>query len=370
MLPLIMQHVRELAESHSAGLESDRYRLITPFPPGGPDCPDFQAEALEFNDPPAEGDSASQDTIRAFDFFRTTDGLYYDYSYGIRSDEYRLSQICRDFFLNAQPDTSDVSFRTAFAEKRDAFLNRYLRSTAGDLGHFDFRYTSLSPISWTKITVNATEAARLQAKALDVYGDLVETELVKSLIEQIASANYSAIEYQFGFFDVIREWIDPQLFRGKWAFSSGDQVLYGTTDPFLADHDDVHLCFPQRFYLVRNCSATTGTPTPPEVRDHIHGAAANPVAARRRAIRNELIGQKLAHLASSPAAIAVPPAGLPPATPAPPAPAGYVWVPGKGDVSGHWERRRAGAAPTPQPPLDESVYKVAAMKCRVVPRKP
>ena len=103
MLPIIFQHVRELAEVHAPVAERDRYKLITPFPPSGPDFPDFKEDVLEFGDPPADGDSASLDTIRAYEFFKRTDSLYYDYSYGIASD-YLLSQICQTFFLNAQTD--------------------------------------------------------------------------------------------------------------------------------------------------------------------------------------------------------------------------------------------------------------------------
>jgi hypothetical protein len=365
MLPIIFQHVRELAEAHSAVAENGRYKIITPFPPSGGDWPDFRKETLTFGEPPAEGDSASEDTLRAYEFYKSTDNLYYDYSYGIKSDEYFLSQICHKFFLNAQPDTTDISFRTLFAEKKDAFLNKYLRSTAGDLGRYDFRYTSPSPLSWNadKIKLNSSETERLKAKATSLYEDLELEHLpfVKSLIDDIKSSAYSAVEYEFGFFDVIREWVNPHLFEGKWAFSSGSNVLYGEADPFLANNGDVKLCYAQRFYLVKNYAATQMV-SPLPVREHRFEVTDDDrrPGLHRRKVRNELIGLRVAKMWNPPKPMDAP---MPVPQPRP----GFVWIPATGAVPGHWERERAGGLPQP---AHDSRYKVAAIRCRVLPPKP
>jgi hypothetical protein len=392
MLPLILQHVRELADAQSAGPERDRYKIITPFPPDGQGWPTFSKEALEFNDPPREGDSASLDTVRAFEFYRTTDSLYYDYSYGIRSEDYSLSQVCQKFFLNAREDTSDLSYRTTFSEKQEAFLRKYSRSTVGDLGLFPYKYTSLSPVSWSsgKVTLASPEIERLQFKAMAVYQELEGVELAESLVEELRSTSYSVVEYDFGFFDVIREWLDPHLFEGRWEFASGDRTLYGEADAFF-ESNDVSLCFAQRFYLVKNCQATTATPTStPEIRDHRVGrlsaitparfAAAgggtlvadggpSDVRDRRRVVRNELIRRTMARAGVAPAAMAAPAGGTEPSPAAPPPRAGFVWVPATAGVAGHWERERAGVPRVVEPP-DETTYRVAAIKCRTLPRRP
>lgn len=393
MLPIILQHVRELAEVHSAAAERERYKIITPFPPGGGnDFPDFDEQALTFGDPPSDRAAASTDTIHAFDFFNRTDQLYYDYSYGVKSDDYHLSDICQKFYLNAQTDAADLDFRTSFDDKKDAFLNKYRRFTAGDLGQLDFRYTTLSPIAWKaeRVVLDSSEIERLKAKALTVYEDLEPDDIgfVSSLIEDVRSASYSAIQYDFGFFDVIREWIDPPLFESPgWSFSSGSRALYGETDPFFAGND-VKLCFAHRFYLVRNCAATASVsplPPPPTVRDHrapllehrrrvdatairgvmLHGdVGATPVDEHRRKLRNELIGVRVARIVRD-----LEPAELP--TPVPAPRAGYVWIPPTASVPGHWERERAGARPEPtaEPVVESARYKIAAVKCRILPGK-
>ena len=46
MLPIILQHVRELAEASLLPPEKDHYKIITPFPPRGPDFPDLIKEVL------------------------------------------------------------------------------------------------------------------------------------------------------------------------------------------------------------------------------------------------------------------------------------------------------------------------------------
>lgn len=390
MLPIILQHVRELAEVHVSEAERDRYKIITPFPPSGPDFPDFAEEELGFSDQPADSAEASEDTLRAYRFFNTTDNLYYDYSYGIKSEDKRLSaDICQKFFLEAQTDTSGIAFSASFAERRDAFLNRYKRQTAGTiLGEHEFRYTSPSPVSWSEKLLNSSEIERLKKKAIAVYEDLQldNVGFVKALIDEVRSSNYSKIAYEFGSFDVARDWMDPRLFEsGEWAFSSGSRVLYGESDPFFVDND-VKLCYAQRFYVIRKYAATPGA-TPqserPVVRDHRVGAVMDIRAHRRgagrvragesrvdqdrRKVRNALIHEKVKRIDR-----ALAPAAPPEPVPVPKPRAGFVWVPATATVGGHWERVRARSPPHPaaETPADKSSYKIAAVKCRVLPRTP
>jgi hypothetical protein len=389
MLPHILQHVRELVEAHTSVSERARYKIITPFPPGGPDFADFDPSALVFADPPADAVSASVDTIRAFEFFNRTDSLFYDYSYGIRSDEYFLSRVCDRFFRNAQLATEDVSFTTRFAEKRDAFLNRYLRSTVGDQGRFDFRYTALTPIAWNAepVVLNAAEVERLKRKAIEVYEDLQleASGFMDALIGEIRASDYSEIRYHFGSFDVIREWMDPQLFESRdWTFSPGGRALYGENDPYFTEND-VKLCFAQRYYLIRSYTATrpaSPTPVRPHVRDHRRGAGGpairvhhtepligtavrdtshTAVDVRRRQLRSHLIGKRVARLEAGAPAIAgtaVDAAGTRPR---------HVWIPATATVPAHWERAPAGTSTTPHPDAPTTSYKIAAVKCRVIP---
>ena len=409
MLPVILQHVRELAEVHIGAPERDRNKIITPFPPIGPDFPEVQADDLAFRDVPPDAVSASVDTLHAHDFFKRTDGLYYDYSYGIKSEEFRLSQICERFFAAAQARDNDPGFETPFARTRDAFQNRYNRVTSGDLGNLPFKYTSLSPVSWNPepVVLGVTEIERLKQKAIAVYEDLDPGSVgfLNSLIDEVKASNYSSISYELGFFDVVREWMDPGLFESPhWAFPSGTRTLYGEGDPTFADNA-VKLCYAQRFYVIRNNRATEPPgpppPPPPEVRDHrrvfLRGAvlrdrltavrvggspAATAVAVapdagsdvlRRRAIRNTLIHRKVESFAALPTTVATLPTAVLTAEVAPPPRAGFVWVPATAAVPGHWERERAGGTPQPlpdPPPPVKPGLRIAAVKCRLLARTP
>ena len=204
MLPVILQHVRELAEVHIGAPERDRNKIITPFPPIGPDFPEFQADDLGFRDVPPDGGAAALDTVHAFEFFKRTDSLYYDYSYGIKSEEFRLSHVCDRFFAAAQARDNDPGFEMPFARTREAFQNRYNRVTSGDLGNLPFKYTALSPISWNPepVTLNAVEVERLKQKAIAVYEDLDPGSVgfLNSLIDEVKASNYSSISYELGFF--------------------------------------------------------------------------------------------------------------------------------------------------------------------------
>jgi hypothetical protein len=376
MLPIILQHVREQADVHIAPPERARYKVITPFPPAGQDFPEFQDEDLAFRDLPADAPSASLDTLHAYEFFKRTDGLYYDYSYGIKSEEFLLSRICERFFDSAQKGGNDLAFNAPFDEMKDAFTNRFARVTSGDLGHLPFKYTSLSPISWTpdRIVLNTAEVERLKQKALAVYADLEPGSVgfLNALIDEVKASNYSSVQYELGFFDVIREWMDPRLFESsEWAFPWGGRTLFGEGDPVFADNT-VKLCYAQRFYVIRNYSGTaapTPQPEPPQVRDHgadrvIDGS---PIDLRRRMLRNVLIHRKLdaTVLAPSPVGVAIE---------APPPPrAGFVWIAATAAVPGHWERARAGApvvAAVADPPPAKPGYKIAALKCRLLSATP
>jgi len=399
MLPIIFQHVRELAEVNVPAAERDRYKIITPFPPGDPDYADFAVEDLAFNDQPADAVEASKDTLLAYQFFNRTDCLYYDYSYGIKSEDKRLSaDICQRFFREAQTSTAGIGFSQSFAERSDAFLNRYKRQTAGTLGDHEFRYSAPAPISWNAepVVLNPSQIERLKEKAVGVYEDLQSEAggMVNDLINEIKTSNYSLLSFEFGSFDVIREWMDPRLFDSPdWKFSSGDRTLYGESDAFFTENE-VNLCYAQRFYVVRNLKATPAAPTQvagTDVRDHrqtprpnigasggvavgrdhrhspgIHAAGSGTDGARRR-LRNGLIQRKIFGIQRALAPAAPAQATLLPRT-------GFSWSPATPTVPGHWERARSGAPPPSPPadlkPADKPSYKIAAIKCRILFRKP
>jgi hypothetical protein len=401
VLPVILQHVREHAEALVAPAERERYKLITPFPPSGADFPDFQEEELAFRDMPPDVVSASDDTIHAYEFFKRTDALYYDYSYGIKSGEFVLSNLCERFF-GATKRGGDPAFNEPFDRMADAFKVRFARQTAGDIGNLPFKYTALSPIAWNteRFVLNASEIERLKQKTLALYEDLDADGLgfLAALIESVKAANYSSIEYELGAFDVIREWMDPRLFDSpNWEFPGGGRTLYGEGDPVFTENP-LKLCFAQRFYLIRNYTGTPAPvppPTPPEVRDHrtdrfvrragldagigrarLHdrGIVAAPVMTldatdvRRREVRNLLIHRRLSAAAHGVPTTVVTTAATPPPR------AGFVWVAASGQIPGHWERERAGAThpvsdPPPPPPAKRG-YKIAGLKCRLLPRTP
>ncbi len=413
MLAIILQHVRELAEAHFPPAERDRFKLITPFPPTGGDFPDFLQDDLVFGDPPADTASAIEDTQHGYDFFTRTDGMYYDLSYGTRS-EYRLSRICEDFYLKAQPKPDDPAFDAWFSEKQDAF-RLYSRNVVGTLSRDPFKYTSLTAMAWNadKIVLDASEVARLREKAILLYEDLDPegSDFIQKLIEDLRAADYERVEYEFGYFDVIREWVDARLFEHTgWAFPDGKRALYGDQDPSFAPNSDLQLCFAQRFYLVRNHLATpkagvpvltpmlrdhrvetvgppmlgtpvsaTGSPggvlvsEPASVHDHRNADSVAAVASRRT-LRNSLIRRRIEAAAIDAASldagqVTTIDSALAQPTPAPRA--GYVWIGAHGDVAGRWERERAGAAPPPPAePSPPASYKVAAVKCRVISPMP
>lgn len=349
--PLILQHVREIAESHVAPPERAQLKIITPFPPDSPDFPDFAPESLEFLDRPEDGADASHDTIRAFEFARRTDQLYYDYSYGIRSEEYRLSDLCARFFRNATPTAeADPAFRAALTELGDAFERRYKRSTSGDLGQVEFRYTAPTVVSWgaDPYTVSGAEVTRLIGKATQVYeavGGAEATPLVAPLLADLAALRLSRFTYELGMFDIVRPWFDPRLLpHPGWVFADGTRTLYGQGDPTFAD-DAVQLAYALRLYVVRRA---TSTPLPPEqptppivrgdaVRDLLKVNDAVLSAVARRKTRDVLLTRRLTRMVAPRSMIAT-----------------AVFT-------------SAGGTPTP-PPTPPEGWKVAAIRCRVVRR--
>jgi hypothetical protein len=103
---------------------------------------------------------------------------------------------------------------------------------------------------------------------------------------------------------------------------------------------------------------------------HDHRIAGMPVATadaadvRRREVRNLLIHRRLTATATAHELTTAP------VITAPPPRAGFVWVPASGGIPGHWERERAGGTqPVPDPPAPKG-YKIAALKCRLLPRTP
>lgn len=383
LLAIILQHVRELAEVQISKTESDRYKLLTPFPPVGNDFPDFKKDTLEFTDPQTDAGLATMDTIYAYDFFTGTNNLYYNYSYGIKSQDYYLSQVCKKFYGDALfTDTADDSFIANFKNKKDNFNNRFLRSTVGDLGKIDFYYTSLSPIQWNngKIELTGNDIARLKEKALSVYASLqdIDNGYIASLTAAINAANYSKITYDFGFLDVRREWIDPQLMESdNWKFATDNDVLYGNSDADFTTND-VKLAYAQRFYVIKNYSGTLApTPAPATpilgtailsgfvVRDH--RTTAPPIAGsgqpggqpqvrdHRTTVRNMQLKSRLSQFNFT-----VPPKPADPIDPT----GQFVWV------NDHWERKRANSTPPDTKPADDTIYKTAAIICRILPRVP
>ena len=376
LLPLVLQHVRELAEAHTGLTGNKHYKIVTPFPPVFNDFPDFQKEQLDFRDPQSDPLAAQSDTNEAFDFYRNTDYLYYDYSYGIKTEEPSLTQICDEFFHNSVPvNTDDTNFSASFAEKKFAFLQKCRRETVPQAT--PFIYTSYSPIKWeaNRVVITAEAINRLKEKALTVYADVGSTnEHINFLLAQIKAASYSRIEYDFGFFDVVREWFDPALLESRnWKFSTDGRVLYGANDPKF-EADDVKLCYAQRFYVVRNYSGTQPPPTmvqPPVIRDHRRtenkpNTGVAQVRDHRRVARNKLLARKVSAIhATRNVAFHAGPITVG-AAPQPPAP-GFVWVAATDTVPGHWEGARAKKN---TPDTNAATYKVAAVLCRIIPRKP
>lgn len=363
-LPIILQHVRELAEAQMPATEGKYFKLITPFPPEFNDFPDFTKDGLSFGDPQTDPAGAMNDTIRACEFFAVTDTLYYNYSYGLASQENKLSDVCERFFGNAMfVTTGDTALMDNFNEKKAA-LQRFRRTTVGDLGNIDFYFSSPSAIKWSqgKTILQNDDLKRLKQKTLDVYRAIPAdgSDFLASLIAEIELSAFSKIEYELGFFDVNRAWVDPLLFEHSgWKFDSEKKALYGENNSEFAN-GDVRLCYAQRYYVIRNCKADS-MPAPQAVTasmtHHVVLPPAMPgtitIHDHRTAVRNAQISRKLAPLRQ---AVSVDDAR-----------GNYIWV------KDHWERKRATPVPQPDPgqvvPAD-SIYKVAAVKCRIIPQKP
>lgn len=356
VLPLVLQHVRELAEAQLPATDH-RYKIITPFPPVFNDFGDFMKDNLGFSDPEGDGEAARRDAWNAYQFFLETDGLYYDYSYGIRSPDYSLSQVCEKFVQDAvYTEPVDLSFKAAFEAQKAIFLHRFKRTTVADLGHYDFYYVAPGLIHWNsgQITVDDSNCARLKAKVLALYGGIENpgNDYLQELMGEIGAVSYAKITYDYGFFDVTRAWLDPKLFENSgWKFGTEQEALYGANDPdFQAE--EVRLCFAQRYYVIKNYGGTrtesamgavvlNPVPSLITVRDHR-------VVVRDMLLKRTLTQAQQIKLISD-------------------GRAGYVWV------DDHWERERANG-PLPSAPLpvieEDSIYKIAAVKCRLIPWKP
>jgi hypothetical protein len=349
LVPYILQHVRELAEAQmSPGLKTNS-KIITPFPPDLNDFPGFALSDLEFADPETDADIKKNDTWNANNFFISTDSLYYDFSYGLKAPEYSLSQVCAHFLAGAQfTETATDTFKAGFQEMKNAF-ERYGRSTIGDLGTIDFYYTFPSPIRWyPRIKLTGAEVDRMKAKAIEVYSALEQTAFLDALIKEINATAYTGIEYDLGYFDVNRRWINSSLFdAGGWTLARGDDALYGAGDQDFSE-GNAKLCYAQRFYVMKEYTGVEKPSTPvPVLRPTIR------VHDRRTVLRNTQLFKRI-------------PTVLTHTITTQPARAGYIWV------KDHWERARAigpkPATPVVEPPVP--VYKVVAVVARNIPWKP
>src|SRR4030095_15240522 len=282
ILPIIFQHARELAEIQIAVTEKERHKIITPFPPEGNEFLDFTKEDLEFGDPQSDSELAIRDTSKAHEYFLRTDNLILDFSYAIPSEEYRLSRVCEKFYSQAIPKDSPASsgFSESFSDKKGLF-RKSKRSTVGDLGQTDFLYTYYSPIQWSQQTLDGGDIDRLTQKALDVYGNLgIQNPILDALVSDIKSIPlcYSKLQYEFGFFDIVRDWVDPELFESnQWSFANDNDVLFGEASN-TPDGDGVNFMYATRLYVIRNFSGTpkeyTASQAGTEVRDHRAGGVA------------------------------------------------------------------------------------------------
>lgn len=353
VLPFILQHARELVEAQLPSTAKANTKIITPFPPDLNDFPGFAQEDLEFADPQTDADLKKNDTWNAFNFFNSTDNLFYDFSYGLKAPEYFLSQVCSNFIANSTYETSSSLFAESFKEMKDAFLQRYHRSTIGDLGSVDFYYTFPSQIKWyPRIKLSADEVERMKRKAIEVYNSIEQTPFLSALIGGINESNYNTIEYDLAYFDVNRKWVNPSLFENaEWKFKNGDEALYGPTDKNFAE-GNAQLCYAQRYYVIKEYTGTVKSAT-------VH-TPASPLPARvlirdhRTQMRNTQLIKKMA---LGPLSLS-----------AAPTRAGFTWV------NDHWERQKAGrpivstsvavaAAPV-------TIFKVVAVLARIIPWKP
>jgi hypothetical protein len=282
ILPIIFQHARELAELQIALTEKERHKIITPFPPEGNEFLDFNKEDLEFGDPQSDSELAIRDTSKAHEYFLRTDNLMLDFSYAIPSEEYTLSRVCEKFYSQAIPKDSPDSagFSESFSDKKGLF-RKSKRITVGDLGQIEFLYTYYSPIQWSQQTLDGNDIARLQQKALDVYGSLgIQSPILDALVSDIKSISlcYSKLQYEFGFFDIVRDWVDPALFENnQWSFANDKDVLFGESNNS-ADEDNVHCMYATRLYVIRKYSGTpkeySASQAGMDVRDHRPGGGA------------------------------------------------------------------------------------------------
>jgi hypothetical protein len=282
ILPIIFQHARELADLQMAVTEKERHKIVTPFPPEGNEFLDFNKDDLQFGDPQSDPDLARLDTSKAHEYFLRMDNLMLDFSYAVPSEDYRLSRVCEKFYSQAiakdSPDSADFTQR--FSARKASFLHSK-RQIVGALGQNDFLYTYYSPMQWTQQTLDGGDIDRLTQKALDVYGNLgIQNPILDSLVSDIKSIPlcYSKLQYEFGFFDIIRDWVDPELFESnQWSFANDNDVLFGEASN-TPDGDGVNFMYATRLYVIRNFSGTpkeyTASQAGTEVRDHRAGGVA------------------------------------------------------------------------------------------------
>ncbi len=386
LLPVIYQHVREAAELQISVLEREHSKIITPFPPEGNDFLDISDEDLQFADAQNDGDAARIDTLKALEFFQRNDNLILDFSYGVKSEDYLLSTVFSKFYGQAiTDDTPDAAwFSQQFRDKKEIFRKSW-RKTVGDLGGIDFPYVYYSPIQWSKVELDEAEINRLQQKSLDVYGSLdIQSPLLNAIVEGIKSVSlcYYKIYYEIGYFDVVRDWASPELLESSyWNLPGEGAALFGEGNAAI-DEQKIEFLYATRCYIIRKYRGLPKLHTfgegirnfpalaKPLILDHRATVVDMPIPAvnpERAAIRNVFLQRKLNALTTSQPVVK--------SDTAPTAPAGggsYLWVLEKGGVAAHWERPRADPEADPNRGTisdSGSTYKIAAVKCRTLPRK-
>ena len=177
------------------------------------------------------------------------------------------TKVCRECARNSTQAGAIVPKATpagvAFGQRLSAMSESFRHNRhalSASQGDPEFRYTYYSPIQWTPQTLDSDEIARLQQKTLDVYGGLdvepsrgrAELDALLSRVKSV-SLCYSKLQYELGSFEILRDWVDPELFDSdQWSFADPNDVLVG--DPTVPHN--VGFMYATRLYVVRNYFGT------------------------------------------------------------------------------------------------------------------
>jgi hypothetical protein len=111
-------------------------------------------------------------------------------------------------------------------------------------------------------------------------GDVQKASMLGALVSDIKSISlcYSKLQYEFGFFDIVRDWVDPALFENnQWSFANDKDVLFGESNDS-AGKDNVDCMYATRLYVIRKYSGTpkeySASQAGMDVRDHRPGGGA------------------------------------------------------------------------------------------------